>query len=221
VVRAFVDIEELVGAATEVEKVLGELRETPYEPLREEQEKETSKSNVEKQVTALNSTLINFFKKNAHNPASSSFSIVFGGCQICRVEDHMATTCPRLNEARPKYAKCNMPHRTENCGIKCTYCAGLGHFEDKCWKKPNDGKSHFGAANFVEVLLYDEEATTTVEDKILEQQHVEELVEATKGIGIVTGKKSEDAVTPYEEPRVELSDTKEEHVDAVEDKISA
>jgi hypothetical protein len=70
-------------------------------------------------------------------------------------------------------------------------------------------------------LLYDEEATTTVEDKILEQQHVEELVEATKGIGIVTGKKSEDAVTPYEEPRVELSDTKEEHVDAVEDKISA
>jgi hypothetical protein len=36
VVRTFVDIEELVGAATEVERVLGELGETPYEPLREE-----------------------------------------------------------------------------------------------------------------------------------------------------------------------------------------
>jgi hypothetical protein len=112
VVRAFADIEKLVGAATEVERVLGELGETPYEPLREEQEEETSESNVEKQVTALNNTLINFFKGNVNDPASSSSSTVFGGCQICRGGDHMATTCPRLNEARPKCAKCNMPHRT-------------------------------------------------------------------------------------------------------------
>jgi hypothetical protein len=79
-VRTFVNIEELVGAATEVERVLDELGETPYEPLREEQEEETSESNVEKQVTALNNTLINFFKGNSHDPASSSSSTVFGGC---------------------------------------------------------------------------------------------------------------------------------------------
>jgi hypothetical protein len=36
VVRTFADIEELVGAATELERVLGELEETPYEPLKEE-----------------------------------------------------------------------------------------------------------------------------------------------------------------------------------------
>ncbi len=36
VVRTFVDIEELVGAATELERVLGELGETPFEPLKEE-----------------------------------------------------------------------------------------------------------------------------------------------------------------------------------------
>ncbi len=36
VVRTFADIEELVGAATEVERVLGELGETPYEFLPEE-----------------------------------------------------------------------------------------------------------------------------------------------------------------------------------------
>jgi hypothetical protein len=36
VVRTFADIEELVGAAMEVERVLGELGETPYEPLKEE-----------------------------------------------------------------------------------------------------------------------------------------------------------------------------------------
>ncbi len=158
-VRTFVDIEELVGAATEVERVLGELRETPYEPFREEEEEETSGSNVEKHVTALNNTLINFFKGNSHDLASSSSSPVFGGCQLCKGGDHMATACPRLNEARPKCAKCNMPHRTENCGIKCAFCAGLGHSEDKCWKKPKDGKSTTGAVNFLEVLLDDEAAT--------------------------------------------------------------
>jgi hypothetical protein len=62
VVRTFADIEELVGAATEVERVLGELGETPNEPLREEQEEEMSENNVKKRVTTLNNTLINFFK---------------------------------------------------------------------------------------------------------------------------------------------------------------
>jgi hypothetical protein len=158
VVRTFVDIEELVGATTEVERVLGELGETPYEPLREEHEEETSESNMEKQVTALNNTLINFFKGNSCDTASSSSSTVFGGYQLCKGGDHMATACPRLNEARPKCAKCNMPHRTENCGIKCTYYTGLGHSEDKCWKKPKEGKSPSGSANFLEVLLNDEAA---------------------------------------------------------------
>jgi hypothetical protein len=132
VVRTFADIEELVGAATEVERVLGELGETPYELLRKEQEEETSKSNVEKQVTALNNTLINFFKGVASNLEASSSATVFGGSQIYKGKDHMATSCPRLNEARPKCAKCKLPHRTENCGMKCSFCSGLGHSEDRC-----------------------------------------------------------------------------------------
>jgi Zn-dependent M32 family carboxypeptidase len=61
-VRTFANIKELVGAATEVERVLGELGETPYESLLEEQEEEMSESNVEKQVAALNNTLINFIQ---------------------------------------------------------------------------------------------------------------------------------------------------------------
>jgi hypothetical protein len=157
VVRTFADIEELVGAATEVERVLGELGETLYESLREEQEEETSESNVEKQVVALNDTLINFFKGSSHDPASSSSSTVFGGCQLYKGGDHMATACP--SEARPKCAKCNMPHRTENCGIKCTFCTGLGHSEDKCWKKPKDGKLTARTVNFLEVLFDDGAAT--------------------------------------------------------------
>ncbi len=52
-----------------------------------------------------------------------------------------------------------MSHRTENCGIKCSFCVGLGHSEDRCWTKPKDGKVQSGTTNFVEVLLNDEQAT--------------------------------------------------------------
>ncbi|CAM6024069.1 unnamed protein product, partial [Sphagnum balticum] len=40
----------------------------------------------------------------------------------------------------------------------------IGHSGDRCWGKHNEGRSHFGAANFLEVLLNDEEATAIVED---------------------------------------------------------
>ncbi|CAK9874053.1 unnamed protein product [Sphagnum jensenii] len=36
---------------------------------------------------------------------------------------------------------------------------GLGHKEDRCWKKPKDGNSRTGSANFLEVMLNDEDAT--------------------------------------------------------------
>jgi len=42
VVRTFANIDELASVATEVERVMGELGETPYEPLKEEQEEESS-----------------------------------------------------------------------------------------------------------------------------------------------------------------------------------
>jgi len=37
VVRTYTDIEEMVGAATELERVLGELGETPFKPLKKKQ----------------------------------------------------------------------------------------------------------------------------------------------------------------------------------------
>jgi len=159
IVRTFADIEELVGAATELERVLGELGETPFEPLKEEQEEEVAETIMEKQVATLNNALVSFFKRNVSRPVTSSSSTMFGGCQICKGGDHIATACPRLNEPRPKCARCGMPHRTENCEMKCSFCSGLGHSEDRCWKKPKDGKVHPGSANFLEVLLNDEEVT--------------------------------------------------------------
>jgi len=85
VVRVFADIEELVVAAIEVERVLGELDETPFEPLKEELEEGTEEDTTEKQVAALNSTLINFFKGIGPALASASSSNVLGVCQICQL----------------------------------------------------------------------------------------------------------------------------------------
>jgi len=141
VVRTFADTEELVDAAIELERVLGELGETPYEPLKEEQEEGVVETMMEKQVNALNNTLIYFLKGNVPRPVTSASSSMSARCQICKGGDHIATACPRLNEPRPKCAKCGMPHRTENCGMKCSFCSGFGHSEDRCWKKPKDGRT--------------------------------------------------------------------------------
>jgi hypothetical protein len=138
VVRTCTDIEELVGAATELERVLGEIRETPFELLKEEQNEGVEEALMEKQVTALNDTLVNLIKRNVLNSIASSSSTMSSECQICKGGDHIATACLSLNEPRPKCAKCGMSHRIENCGVKCSFCAGLGHSEDRCWKKPKD-----------------------------------------------------------------------------------
>jgi hypothetical protein len=114
---------------------------------------------MERQVITLNETLINLFKGVVSNQEASSSSTAIGGCQVCKGGDHLATACPRLNDAQPKCAKCGMPHRTENYGVKCNYCAGLGHSEDRCWKKLKNEKLPSGAANYLEVLISDEAAT--------------------------------------------------------------
>jgi hypothetical protein len=42
----------------------------------------------------------------------------------------------------------------------------LGHSEDRCWRKPKDGRKHDGTTNFVEVLLSDEEAMLQQLDRL-------------------------------------------------------
>jgi hypothetical protein len=96
VVKTFTDIKKLVGTTTKLERVLGELRETPYEFLKEEQEG-ASETMMEKQVTTLNNTFINFFKGNVPNLNTSSSSTMFKGCQIYKGGDHLATTYLKLN----------------------------------------------------------------------------------------------------------------------------
>jgi hypothetical protein len=60
----------------------------------------------------------------------------------------------------------------QNCGIKCSFYLGLGQSKDRCWKKPKDGKSHSGVANFLELLLNDEEATMQQFNKLCRDENV-------------------------------------------------
>jgi hypothetical protein len=159
VVRTYANIEDMVDAATELERVLGELGETPFEPLKEEQEDGVAETTMEKQVNAFNDSLINFMKGNVFRPITSSSSTLSTVCQICKEGDHTAIACPRRNEPRPKCAKCGMSHRTKDCGVKCSFCTRLGHSEDKCWRKSKDGRTHPGSTSFLKVMLDDEEAT--------------------------------------------------------------
>jgi hypothetical protein len=122
VVRTYTDIKEMVSAAAELERVLGELGETPYEPLKEEQEEGVVETMMEKQVNALSDTLINFMNGSAPKPIASSSSSMSVVCQICRGGDHTAITSLKRNEPRPKCAKCGMPHKIDSCGVKCTFC---------------------------------------------------------------------------------------------------
>jgi predicted aspartyl protease len=65
-----------------------------------------------------------------------------------------------------------MLHRTENCGVKCSFCSGLGHSKDRCWKRSKDGKSYPRAANFLEVLSDDEEVTLQQLNKLCGSENV-------------------------------------------------
>ncbi len=106
------------------------------------------------------------------NPMPSSSFTQSKECQVCKGRDHIAASCPRQDEPRPKCAKCGLPHRTDNCGVKCSFCSGLGHSEYKCWKKSKDGKSYTGTANFLEILLNDEEATLQQLNKLCGDENV-------------------------------------------------
>ncbi len=56
--------------------------------------------------------------------------------------------------------------------MKCSFCSGLGHAKDRCWKKSKDGRSNSGVANFLEVLLNDEATTAQQLDRFCENENV-------------------------------------------------
>jgi hypothetical protein len=65
----------------------------------------------------------------------------------------------------------------------------------------------------MEALPSDRAAVATVKEKITGRQPVDELAK-------ITERRWQYAVTPYEEPRAEPSNTKKEHLDVVENETS-
>jgi hypothetical protein len=93
VVRTYANMDELLVSAIEMEKVMGETGEMPFEPLKDEledegedemNEKETS---TKRQIHTLNETLINFFKgSNAKELAEPAIRNSSSLCQLCKYD---------------------------------------------------------------------------------------------------------------------------------------
>jgi hypothetical protein len=143
-------------------RVLAKLGETPFELLKNEQEEGTVENViVEKKVSVLNESLINFLKQGitlGHGVGFSSV-IIASICQICGFGDHVASICLRIGDLKPKCGKCGLPHKTKNCGLQCGYYNHMGHAKEWCWKKRKEPKPNFVANNYLEALI-DDEATT-------------------------------------------------------------
>jgi hypothetical protein len=115
--------------------MLGKLGETPYEPMKEEQDEVAfGESTIDRQLHVSNETLISFFGKRIDGKARPN--IIFftknNRCQLCCSKEHLASTCPKLTYTRPKCTKCGGGHKTNNFGLKCSFYFGLEHTEDRC-----------------------------------------------------------------------------------------
>jgi hypothetical protein len=102
-------------------------------------------------LLVLNETLVNFFGKGSDNKVKSNTNASTNSnhCQLCRSKEHMASTCPKLINTRPKCAKCGGGHKTDNFGLKCSFVLVWGI--RKTTKKP------IAITNFLEILISDEE----------------------------------------------------------------
>jgi len=85
IVRDYANMDELLSTVLEVERVLAKLKETPFELMKDEQEEGlTTNVVVDKKVSALNESLINFFRQGitpSHGTRSPSISTV----PICQI----------------------------------------------------------------------------------------------------------------------------------------
>ncbi len=94
-VRTYINIEEILITTIEIERVLGDLGETPYDRLREEKDEDaTRESSIDKQLLVLNETLIHFFWE--FGSSSGTSANCFGStskCQLCQANDHTIMAC--------------------------------------------------------------------------------------------------------------------------------
>ncbi len=128
-------MDEFLATIINIEKVLGEIRETPYDLLHEEREEKLimGETNIDKHFQTLNDTLVNYFGRGTNgriNHNSKSVSTI--QCQLCKSNEHTTSTCLKFVYLRPKCAKCGEGHKTKNYSLKCYFCSSMGHIEDRC-----------------------------------------------------------------------------------------
>jgi hypothetical protein len=58
------------------------------------------------------------------------------------IKKNITLACHKLADTRPKCAKCRGGHKIDNCGLKCSFYLGLGHMEERCWKKTTKENNH-------------------------------------------------------------------------------
>jgi hypothetical protein len=84
----------------------------------------------------LNETLVNYFRRGTNGNKGPSLGMTnIIQCQLCKSKEHVASTCPRFIDLRPRCAKCGGGHKIDNCGFKCYFCLGMGHTKDRYRKK--------------------------------------------------------------------------------------
>ncbi len=118
--RDYANMNELQDATLEVAWVLTELGETLFELLKKKQEEGVVVDVVvEKQVNALNESLISFFRQcvSSSHGIGSLGTIISLVCQIYNVVDHIVIVCPRIGDLGPKCGKCGFSHQTQNYGL--------------------------------------------------------------------------------------------------------
>jgi len=86
-------MDELLAIAIEVEKVLGEIKETSFEPLKDERDEETNtrESSIEWQIHALNETLIKKFKGSIGKEVIPFRNL--GSSSVCQLCNKWAMVC--------------------------------------------------------------------------------------------------------------------------------
>jgi len=77
---------------------------------------------------------------------------------------------PKHNDMWLKCSKYGGGHGVENCNIRCSFCNCMGHSKDRCWRK-KDSKPSNSIANYLEVLVNDEEAALNELNRICGANH--------------------------------------------------
>ncbi len=118
-VKTYTHIEKMVITTTEIERILGDLGEILYDPVKEEKDEDAiGESSTDKQLSVLNETLIHFFRvSSSRNGTSASSSKSTSRCHLCQVDHHTTVACLKHSDMRPKCDKCGGGHRAKNCCI--------------------------------------------------------------------------------------------------------